>query len=430
MRVIRHINRGGFGSVDEVELPDGRRLARKSFDPLGASFDEREKLKRRFEREVRIQSQIRHPNVMPILHDDLKAGPPWFTMPLAQDSFERKIVDDRTAGLFDPSPWQDILAAVEELHRLGYVHRDLKPANVLCVNGVWVLSDFGLILPTSRDTTVLTGTKTAYGTAFFTAPEQLDDFRNTPDQADIFALGCILHEATHANPARIPYAQIRASGPYAPILEKCTEIDHKRRFPTVAALRAALFDLWRTSQFAPPPADETSLLDAVNNNLGDIDAWRNLISHLEKSPSPEAALQAITGAMLVRLATLDDVLFGRLMHLVCEWASGTSFVWAYCDVVGDRLLETYPAGSVRIKCAIVLSALELAISHNRFHVMRQVAAMLGPTAETGLVDRMLIEMGLDQDIEHRFRHIESTIGLRRYEWHERIAARLTKKPEE
>ena len=61
MRVIRVINRGGFGVVHEVEDDDGQRLARKTFDPPISDPAEREKLRKRFAREVRIQSQIRHP---------------------------------------------------------------------------------------------------------------------------------------------------------------------------------------------------------------------------------------------------------------------------------------------------------------------------------------------------------------------------------
>jgi eukaryotic-like serine/threonine-protein kinase len=156
MKVVREINRGGFGVVREVKLPDGTHAACKFFDPHIGSPDEREKLRKRFQREVRIQSQITHPNIMPVLGYDLEASPPWFTMPLATQSFETKLVEDRANQTFDSEPWQDILAAVEELHRLGYVHRDLKPANILLVGAKWVVSDFGLILPTSRETTVLT----------------------------------------------------------------------------------------------------------------------------------------------------------------------------------------------------------------------------------------------------------------------------------
>ena len=83
MRQVRLIARGGFGVVHEVEGKKGYRLAQKSFDPQGVSGEERDKLQRRFTREVQIQSRIRHPNVMPIIEHDLNASPPWFTMPLA-----------------------------------------------------------------------------------------------------------------------------------------------------------------------------------------------------------------------------------------------------------------------------------------------------------------------------------------------------------
>ena len=222
MRVIRRIDRGGFGFVDEVIDDRGQHLARRSFDPQGLPAQDHEKLQRRFAREVRIQSQIRHPNIMPIIEHDLEVQPPWFTMPLATESFLSKIERDRAQGTFDTNPWQDILAAAEELHRLGYVHRDLKPANILLVDAVWVLSDFGLVLPTARETTVLTSSRSAYGSHYYAAPEQAQDFRNTPEQADIFALGCILHDAVAPDPSRIPFAQIRVDGPYGPVLEKCT----------------------------------------------------------------------------------------------------------------------------------------------------------------------------------------------------------------
>ena len=95
-------------------------------------------------REVRVQSQFRHPNIMPIIEFDLDVSPPWFTMPLADQSYQQKIEADHGQSDMDVSAWQDILGAVEELHRLGYVHRDLKPANILLVNHEWVLADFGL----------------------------------------------------------------------------------------------------------------------------------------------------------------------------------------------------------------------------------------------------------------------------------------------
>lgn len=423
MREIRLINRGGFGVVYEVEDDNGRRLARKTFDPPTSDPGEREKLCRRFAREVRIQSQIRHPNIMPIIEFDLEASPPWFTMPLACQSFDQKIGADRFDGTVDTEAWQDILAAVEELHRLGYVHRDLKPANVLLVENRWVLADFGLILPMARDTTILTSSRSAYGSHYYAAPEQASDFRNTPEQADIFALGCMLHDSTDRTPARVPFTQIRVGGPYGPILEKCTESEPKRRFPTIAALRSALFDLWRTSQFEAPAPGDVDLLEAVLSDPSSIDAWRRLVGHAEALPPDQrgAMLRSINAELLVQLNSADDVLFSRLMSLICEWAEGTGFEWSYCDVVGDRLLEAYRVSPVRVRCQIVLAALELAVSHNRWHVMNQAGAMLGQAADNGLVDRILIEFGLDSRIEPKLRRIELIVHWARDRWHAKIA---------
>jgi len=425
MREIRLINRGGFGVVHEVEVKH-RRLARKSFDPLTSDPDEREKLRKRFVREVRIQSQIRHPNIMSIVEFDLETSRPWFTMPLASESFEQKIGRDRSLGTVDAGAWQDILAAVEELHRLGYVHRDLKPANVLLVENKWVLADFGLILPMARDTTILTSSKSAYGSHYYAAPEQARDFRNTPEQADIFALGCILHDAVEPAAIRVPFAQIRSAGVYGPILEKCTDGEPRKRFPTIAALRSALFDLWRTSQFEAPVPDEANLLEAVLTNPTSVEAWRRLISHAENLPVAErnTLLGSINAEYLVHLNRADDVLFGRLMNLICEWAGSTGFQWEYCDVIGDRLVEAYRISPVRVRCQIVLAALELAVSHNRWHVMNQVGAMLGQTADNGLVDRTLIELGLDSDIEPKLRRVEHIVHWSRDRWHPKIAEYL------
>ncbi len=428
MRKIRLINRGGFGVVHEVE-DGGRRLAKKTFDPLTSDPEEREKLSKRFAREVRVQSQIRHPNIMPITEFDLETSPPWFTMPLARQSFEQKIEADRVQGIVDPAAWQDILAAVEELHRLGYVHRDLKPANVLLVQKKWVLADFGLILPLARNTTILTSSRSAYGSHYYAAPEQASDFRNTPEQADIFALGCILHDTVDQAPTRVPFAQIRSGGVYGPILEKCTEVEPRKRFPNIAALRAALFDLWRTSQFEAPAPGDADILEAVLNNPDSIDAWRRLIGHAENLPRADrhALLRSINADLLAHLNSSDDALFSRLMTLICEWAEGTGFEWAYCDVVGDRLLEAYRISPVRVRCQIVLAALQLAVSHNRWHVMNQAGAMLGPAADNGLVDRILIELNLDSTIEPKLRRVEEVIRWSRDRWHAKIADYLNER---
>ena len=57
-------------------------MALKELTGPSQDLDER----KRFIREVQIQSDLAHPNVMPVLDSDLDATPPWFVMPLAKCS--------------------------------------------------------------------------------------------------------------------------------------------------------------------------------------------------------------------------------------------------------------------------------------------------------------------------------------------------------
>lgn len=133
MRVIRAINRGGFGFVEEVEDSNGNRFARKTFSPSFAvgSDQEREKLLKRFIREARVQSSLNSPGIVPIVGEDLTGSAPDYLMPVAERNLAAEI-DAVKAGASSPKrSLADILNALDELHELGYVHRDLKPANVL-----------------------------------------------------------------------------------------------------------------------------------------------------------------------------------------------------------------------------------------------------------------------------------------------------------
>jgi hypothetical protein len=59
--------------------------------------------------------------------------------------------------------------------------------------------------------------------------------------------------------------------------------------------------------------------------------------------------------------------------------------------------------------------------------MTQAGGMLGTAADNGLVDRIIIEMGLDSKIEYRLRRIEEIIHWPRSNWHERIVRFLNLK---
>lgn len=72
MKVLKRIGQGGFGNVDHVVMGDGSECARKEFSqnqPLSPEL--LANVKRRFAKEVKVQSAIDHPNIVPVIGSDL-----------------------------------------------------------------------------------------------------------------------------------------------------------------------------------------------------------------------------------------------------------------------------------------------------------------------------------------------------------------------
>src|SRR6188474_1721941 len=126
LKVIDFIDKGGFGNVEIVEDEHGRRFARKTFSRNQPLSEELVKnVLKRFDKEVRIQGSISHPNIVPILQHDLSVNPPYYLMPIADSSLEKDLRADRTLGGTFISALSDIVAGLEEIHSMQIYHRDL-----------------------------------------------------------------------------------------------------------------------------------------------------------------------------------------------------------------------------------------------------------------------------------------------------------------
>src|SRR5438270_9003247 len=115
MIVLGLISRGGFGRVERVQLEDGSVLARKVFDPQPyiQQVGDLQKLRKRFEREVRVQGSLSHDCFVPIVASDLEADEPWFTMPLADKNLRQEIDQCRANGDIPDAALADILNSLE-----------------------------------------------------------------------------------------------------------------------------------------------------------------------------------------------------------------------------------------------------------------------------------------------------------------------------
>ncbi|MEV1022008.1 protein kinase [Streptomyces sp. NPDC050264] len=215
-RLLSYVDSGNMGEVhraedlDEAEDSPDRVVAlklirrRRSGTLVETRTDP--KAVERFAREVRIMHLLSHPNLPRTIDggvDETNGDLPFLVMEFLDGHPLADLVAEE--GQL-PVPWAAALGAqmadaLAAAHVAGVVHRDLKPRNVMLTRGGAVkVLDFGIgRIVDDPDGTKLTSTGVTVGTARYMAPEQFEGSLVT-QAADLYALGCMLHEMLLGNP--------------------------------------------------------------------------------------------------------------------------------------------------------------------------------------------------------------------------------------
>jgi serine/threonine protein kinase len=218
--IIRELKSGGQGVVYQaIQQSTKRKVAIKVL--LAGQFASKA-ARRRFDREIELVAQLRHPDIIVIFDSGATStGMPFYAM----DYVRGKPLDEFFST--GPRSLEDVLGlfvricnAVQFAHHRGVIHRDLKPSNILVDSmGNPKLLDFGLAKNMAAPLeTMLSMSDMLVGTLAYMSPEQAQGSNDTIDtRTDIYSLGVLLYKSLTG---KHPYL---TSGPVHTVIRHITE---------------------------------------------------------------------------------------------------------------------------------------------------------------------------------------------------------------
>lgn len=214
--LVKAVDSGGFGVVYRArDHRNERDVAIKLIDRVAA---QRRGTPQPLH-EIASLSAMRHPNVVPLYESgSLSDGLVYLVMPWIdgeslrarlQHALKLPIDEVLRIGI-------ELADALAALHLRGLVHRDVKPDNVLMSGDHPMLIDLGLVCTIRDATPEGVEPEPLIGTPAYMSPEQWKLGAPIDGRADVYALGCVLHELLtgHTRHEQNPLRS-RAQNPFA-----------------------------------------------------------------------------------------------------------------------------------------------------------------------------------------------------------------------
>ncbi|MBM4071851.1 MAG: hypothetical protein FJ271_23440 [Planctomycetes bacterium] len=214
-QILDRLGRGRMAGVYKAVHHLGQVVAIKVLPPSKAK---KPVLLGRFQREARMATRLKHPNVVRAF----QLGEANELHYLVMEFLEGETLEDVLQRRRRLPPGEAVrviyqaLLGLQHIHEQGMVHRDLKPSNVMLVSpagksdpdstqkALVKILDIGLgrevFEEGTQENAELTGEGILLGTPDYLAPEQARDARSIDIRADIYSLGCVLYHCLTGQP--------------------------------------------------------------------------------------------------------------------------------------------------------------------------------------------------------------------------------------
>ena len=194
------IGQGAMGSVFRgKDLQQPRKVAIKILAP---EHCRKPKVLARFEREAKLMTTLRHPNIIQLYGVGRRGALPYIVMQYLEGMTLSDVVKTK-GGKLTPgeSLWvlKQIAAGLSFVHHHGLVHRDIKPQNVFVGPGGRVtILDLGVVRDKSNPG--LTKPGAMVGTPYYMSPEQIQGTDEIDKRTDVYALAAMTFELLVGRP--------------------------------------------------------------------------------------------------------------------------------------------------------------------------------------------------------------------------------------
>ncbi len=155
----------------------------------------------RFLREIRVASQLQHPNILGLYDSGDADGLLYYVMPFIEgESLRDRLLREHQLPIEDALRIvREAAEALQYAHDRKIIHRDIKPENILLQGGHALVADFGIARAVESAGHKLTETGMAVGTPHYMSPEQSLG-GDMDGRSDEYSLGCVLYELLVGQP--------------------------------------------------------------------------------------------------------------------------------------------------------------------------------------------------------------------------------------